>query len=134
MPLAVFGGEVDAAVDRVSRVRGQKGWPSSDIEPPSAGVTPKITCISSVRPAPTSPAKPRISPRRASKLTPRGAPGHDAGLARRAPARALPRRIARALSGKRVRERPADHHRDDLVVRRFGCATGRRRIGRRAGR
>ena len=36
--------------------------PASVIEPAVAGVTPKIVCASSVRPEPTSPAMPRISP------------------------------------------------------------------------
>ena len=46
--------------------RGAYGLPSSVIVPPRARAsTPKIVSISSVRPAPTSPANPRISPRRA---------------------------------------------------------------------
>ena len=40
------------------------------ISPASAGVSPKRIRASSVRPAPTSPAKPRISPARIRKCTP----------------------------------------------------------------
>src|SRR5207237_1400695 len=39
-------------------------WPRSLMVPASAGVRPKTTRASSVRPAPASPAKPRISPAR----------------------------------------------------------------------
>jgi len=45
------------------------GWPSSRISPPVAGCAPKIVSASSVRPAPTSPATPRISPLCSVKLT-----------------------------------------------------------------
>ena len=75
MALAVFGREIDAAIDGVARVVRHVRAPLSDICPPCAGSTPKITCINSVRPDPTSPAKPMISPFCAMKLTPAGAPG-----------------------------------------------------------
>ena len=58
-------------------VRGANGLPSSVIVPPSAGVTPKIVSISSVRPAPTRPANPRISPRRAREADARRRAGHE---------------------------------------------------------
>ena len=44
-------------------------FPSSSIEPSSARSRPASTRASSVRPAPDRPQMPRISPRRASKLT-----------------------------------------------------------------
>ena len=44
------------------------GLPSRRISPPLFSYAPKIVFISSVRPAPTSPAKPTISPYRALKL------------------------------------------------------------------
>ena len=78
--LAVLGSEEHAAVDGVARaVAARTARRSSVIAPPSAGVTPKIVCISSVRPAPTRPAKPRISPRRAEKRDRRGRAGHRRG-------------------------------------------------------
>jgi hypothetical protein len=43
--------------------------PWTTISPLSAGYMPKIVSSTSVRPAPIRPAKPRISPRRTSKLT-----------------------------------------------------------------
>ncbi|MNR09322.1 hypothetical protein D3C85_1255180 [compost metagenome] len=44
------------------------GSPSTSIMPPVALRTPKISCASSERPAPTSPASPTISPDRTCKL------------------------------------------------------------------
>jgi len=49
----------------------RRGWPFSRIVPVVAGRAPKITSASSVRPAPTSPATPRISPLCSVKLTSR---------------------------------------------------------------
>ena len=45
--------------------------PSSRIVPPSAGSIPKAARASEVRPDPTNPARPRISPGRACKLAAR---------------------------------------------------------------
>src|SRR4051794_34112162 len=50
------------------------GLPPRRISPPVAGVTPKMVSATLVRPAPTRPAKPRISPRRSSNETPRKTP------------------------------------------------------------
>ena len=47
------------------------GRPSSSIVPAVAGVMPKMVSATSVRPEPTRPAMPRISPRRSSKETSR---------------------------------------------------------------
>ncbi len=44
------------------------GSPSTSIIPPVALRTPKISCASSERPAPTSPARPTISPERTCRL------------------------------------------------------------------
>ena len=44
-------------------------FPWTKISPASSGSAPKTARATSVRPAPTSPAKPRISPRRSWKLT-----------------------------------------------------------------
>ena len=46
------------------------GRPRSRISPVSAGVRPNSVRASSVRPAPTSPARPTISPARTARLTP----------------------------------------------------------------
>ena len=50
-------------------VRGESivtGWPRIEICPEVAGVTPKIVSATLLRPEPTSPAMPRISPVRSS--------------------------------------------------------------------
>ena len=73
--LAVLGSEVDPAPMASLGRSGRKAVPSSRMSPPRAGVAPKRDCISSVRPEPTRPAKPRISPRKAEKDTGAGAPG-----------------------------------------------------------
>ena len=44
-------------------------FPPTRISPPVSGSAPQIRRATSVRPAPISPARPRISPRRSVKLT-----------------------------------------------------------------
>ena len=62
----------DAERARLGRASGSTtGWPASRISPLSAGVTPNIVCASSLRPEPTRPASPTISPARTVRLTPR---------------------------------------------------------------
>ena len=124
VPLAVFGREEHAARRwRRAGVRGANGCAARASScPPSAGVTPKIVCISSVRPEPTRPAKPRISPRRAVKRRRAGAPGTSRSrhLQHGSPAGArVPRRevVAAQLA--------PDHQRHDLVVRRPRARAGR---------
>ena len=51
--------------------------PRRKILPVAAGSSPKSAWATSLRPAPTNPAKPRISPRRRAKLTPVNLPGED---------------------------------------------------------
>ncbi len=46
-------------------------WPPTRISPDCAGVMPKIVCANSLRPEPTSPARPTISPARTDRLMPR---------------------------------------------------------------
>ncbi len=60
--------DLDRAIDRVvtSRVWG---FPLMITSPLSGGVTPKIVMAVSVRPEPTMPKNPRISPRWSWKLT-----------------------------------------------------------------
>ena len=72
VPAAVFRDVGDAQLDRARPgVSTATGLPRSRICPASAGVRPNSTRASSVRPAPTSPARPRISPARTVRLTPR---------------------------------------------------------------
>ena len=68
--LAVFRHEEDAGVDRVGGGReARSAVPSSVMLPPSGRSMPNRTRASSVRPAPTRPARPRISPAWRSRLT-----------------------------------------------------------------
>ena len=52
-----------------SAARGRKGLPSNSIEPLSMGRRPKMASAASLRPDPTNPPRPRISPGAISKLT-----------------------------------------------------------------
>ena len=84
--------------------------PSMAIAPEVAGVTPNSVSATLVRPEPTRPAKPRISPLRRSKETSRKRPS-SAGSA----PRARPRRSARLL-GKHLGDLAPDHQLDDVVA------------------
>ena len=69
---AVLGDVGDAERDGLrGRVDASPCGRGAAISPASAGVRPKRTRASSVRPAPTSPARPRISPARTSRSTSR---------------------------------------------------------------
>ena len=69
-----FAAACRQAASRDERMRSRR--PSSRSSPSSGGSTPKIAAAISERPAPTRPAKPRISPWATSKLS------HDCGLGR----------------------------------------------------
>ena len=89
------------------------GLPSTRIVPASAGVIPKITSASSLRPEPTSPAIPRISPARSFRLTPlRHRPAHDV--------LELQHDFAELRLDLReeLLDAPSDHHLDQVVVAR----------------
>ena len=82
---------------------------------------PKIACASSLRPEPTRPARPTISPARSVRLTP---------LVRRPAARgrATSRTgspIVASSFGNRLVDRAADHHLDQVVVAGLGDRAGR---------
>ena len=124
VPLAVFGRQEHAARrSRRAGARGAKAGRRASSCRASAGVTPKIVCISSVRPEPTRPAKPRISPRPAVK--------RDAARARPAPAGPGPRApVSGAASLGARREVVADSSRPTIsativVVRRLAARRGR---------
>ncbi len=64
-------------------LRMRVSLPSMRTRPDEMGRRPKRVSMSSVRPAPTSPAKPRISPLRRSKVTFSKAPGEERSSTRR---------------------------------------------------
>lgn len=66
--LTVLGEKTDPVFNGRAREWITTGSPSTSIMPPVALRTPKISCASSERPAPTSPASPTISPERTCKL------------------------------------------------------------------
>ena len=66
--LRSFGEIADALLDRMT-ASAANPRPSSEIDPLSALSAPKIARATSVRPEPTRPAKPRISPLLNVKLT-----------------------------------------------------------------
>ena len=72
---------------------------------------PKMARATSVRPAPISPAKPRISPRRSSKLTSSNTPSRDRPWTSSNSSAVGTRGARREL----VVQRAADHRGDDLV-------------------
>ena len=131
--LAILGREVDAALDGIARAAGARtACPSSASCRRARASTPKIVSMSSVRPAPTRPAKPRISPRRAVN--------DDAAPAR--PARRTSftsstgsRRGALARGGKVLAaELAPDHHRARSRRASPRALESRRRSARRAAR
>ena len=88
------------------------GLPSRMISPPTVRSMPKMARASSVRPEPTSPARPRISPARRARLT------VWVGKAVVRTSFEVQRHLARR-AGRRDVERfqvPADHQADHLVV------------------
>ena len=89
--------------------------------PPAGSSSPNSARTSSVRPEPTRPAMPRISPRRSSKLAVAQPRRRGRG---RAP-RARPRHTCtRCRAGKSPVADAADHLRDELLVRRAGERAG----------
>ena len=67
--LAILGHEVDSVRDRVlGRTNGEQARRSSRISPSSMASIPNTARASSVRPAPISPAIPRISPALSERL------------------------------------------------------------------
>ena len=117
---AVFGDVGDSQGGRARRRIDRHGRPRSRTSPVSAGVRPNKTRASSVRPAPTSPASPRISPARTLK--------RDVAHARR-PAPQIPyledhlARLDECL-GKDRRQLAADHHADQVAARHLVHAPG----------
>ena len=98
--------------DPVAGGRAGPGDPNrlpEDLVPPAVGRTPMIDSATSVRPAPTRPARPTISPWRTANETSSNTPSQES-----ARARAPPRRTC-ALAGV-VREPPADHARHQPVL------------------
>ena len=65
----VFWNVADAVFDRFSGRLDGNALSPKEIVPVSAGVIPNNTRASSVRPAPTIPAKPTTSPARKSRFT-----------------------------------------------------------------
>ena len=89
------------------------GLPSTLIVPDSAGVIPKITSASSLRPEPTRPAIPKISPVRSFRLTP-------LVIGRRTTSSKLEHDFAELHIDLReeMLDAPSDHHLDQVVVAR----------------
>ena len=65
--LALFGAQREPARDRVRGTVERTRPPFTTISPPSAASRPNSSRASSVRPEPSSPARPTISPRRSSR-------------------------------------------------------------------
>ncbi len=90
------------------------GVPSSRISPRSILSAPNRQRTNSVRPAPTSPAKPTISPARTAKSIVVQHP------APRQPAHLQPhRRVGRTRLGEQARQVTPDHHPHQQVLRRL---------------
>ena len=111
--------------DRVDAASGSRpAWPSIRTRPRSIGSAPKMARASSVRPAPTSPARPRISPWRTCERRRRAASTACGSRASRP--RAMPSTVERHLAGVASRPRWANRRStsrptimaDDAVDRR----------------
>ena len=97
---------------RIDRPPARRRWRSAPPRQPRAA--PKIDSRISVRPEPSSPPMPRISPRRRSKLTPcsmrrqpRGLDRVERQIAHRKHRRARASRLALAMASGRCRARPS---------------------------
>ena len=128
--LAVLRHEADAGAMASAGVRSRTGLPSTRIVPWSNGSAPKMARAISVRPAPTRPARPRISPwcdRRARRRSARGMRIARVAAARETldPQRDRPGSADRPLAVERA-DVAADHHADH-ARRRWSRRPRRRR-------
>ena len=111
------------ASPRRSAARGDRGLnerSSIQSRPSSSGSTPKIARATSVRPAPTKPARPTISPRRSSNVTSEKRPPRREALGAEDDVSEL-----HLLLREELVERAPDHEPDDLRLREL---VGRARL------
>ncbi len=106
------GSAMPASMATPRRVRCAIGLPSIAIAPAVAGVTPKIVSATLLRPEPTSPARPRISPLRRSKET--SWKQAVAARGRRTDEHHLADR--HVCLREHLRDLAPDHQRDDVVA------------------
>ena len=113
---AVLGHIGDAAGARgFGRIDPSPSCRSRRISPCSAGVMPNSACASSLRPEPTRPARPTISPARTSRLT-----SLVIGWRTRSRASSTGAPIGTDDLGKEVLDAAPDHHLDELGGVRVG--------------
>ena len=132
LALAVGGDEGDAVPHGLLRRAVRDGAPASDLDRAvRLGRRPKTASSSSLRPAPTSPARPTISPGATSRSTSRTAPGsvRPADLQHRAPGPTCSCRLVEGIVERRGRPSARSARPVEL-----GQRAARRRCGRRAGR
>ena len=126
--LSVFGNERNAEPGRFVRAAMLFVAVKND-SPPLAGSAPKIARATSVRPEPTRPQRPTISPSRTTR------PISAIPLARRKPLHFEQRLSRRRCEGPRIGHvhGPPDHHPHQFIGGGADEDQLRRRCGRRAG-